>query len=293
MFDSLPVVPASDALQQSLGFERALAAVGSQCQRLDDGTLLLQRRWGPVRAHMLARVTVTPERLAQLRRAGVRGPVILSPETPVDTRTLPALPLVSPNTLAALDLTPDLEALRAGLHQKWRNRLKHAEKQGLRVTRQNLPDQPDHWLLVADLAQQAARRYRGWPPALTCAYGRENPGDAKLFTAYIGRAPVAGVVILRHGACATYHIGHTRPSGRMTSAHCLLLWQAICWLKRKGVAHFELGLIDTEDGAGLARFKLGTGATVRALGGTWLWWPPLTRLARPLARLDRTLMQTR
>ncbi len=293
MFDSIPIAMESDALQQSLGFERALAAVGSPFQRLEDGTLLLQRSWGPVRAHMLARVLVTNQRLASLTAAGIRGPVILSPDAPVDTGELPALPLISPNYLATLDLTPDLDSLRAGLYQKWRNRLKHAEKQGLRVTRQNLPDQHDHWLLVADAAQQLARRYRGWPPALTCAFARENPGEAKLFTAHIGRAPVAGLVVLRHGTSATYHIGHTRASGRMTSAHTLLLWEAMCWLKRKGVSHFELGLVDTEDGAGLARFKLGTGAKVRALGGTWLWWPPFTHLTRPLGWLDRELMRSR
>ncbi|MFK7764918.1 MAG: GNAT family N-acetyltransferase [Roseobacter sp.] len=277
-------------MNQSTGYARALAATGKPPIVLDDGSLVLSRRLGPVTTHMLARVDVTPERIAALGHTCGRGPVVWAPETPPAAGTLPLLPLVSPGYLATLNLEPDLESLRAGLHQKWRNRLKHAEKQGLRVTRQNLPDKSDHWLLVADTAQQLARRYRSWPAELTCAYARENPGDAKLITAHIGRAEVAAMLILRHGDGASYHIAHTRASGRLVSAQCLLMWEAMCWLKRKSVTSFELGLINSEEGAGLARFKLGTGATVKPLGGTWLWWPPLTRLAHPLGRIDQSLM---
>jgi lipid II:glycine glycyltransferase (peptidoglycan interpeptide bridge formation enzyme) len=101
---------------------------------------------------------------------------------------------------------------------------------------------------------------------------------------------VAALLVLRHGAAATYHIAHTEAAGRKTSAQCLLIWSAMRWLQAKGVTRFELGQIDTERGASLARFKLGTGARVERLGGTWLWWPPVTRLGAPLERLDRRLM---
>lgn len=292
MFDAAPDSSATTPLHQSEGLARALTSLGQQPLRLCDGSYVMQRRRGPVTAHMLARAAMpAPDRvLAALKQAGVRGPVILSPDTPVDLRHLPVIPLVSPAHLAVLDLTPSVDLLRQNLHQKWRNRLKHAQKQRLRVTRQNMPDDPNHWLFAADLVQQADRGYRTWPVPLTCAFARENPGDAKLFCAHIGREPVAAVLVLRHGNTATYHIGHSRASGRMMSAHTLLLWEAICWLKRKAATRFELGLVDTEEGAGLARFKLGTGASVRPLGGTWLWWPPVTRPLRRLARLDRRLM---
>lgn len=291
MFDAAPDAPSNRALQQCAGFARAQRSVGAPVLTLPDGTLVLQRRRGPFNVHMLTRCNVTPARLHCLRNAGVKGPVILAPDAPLDPAGLPIVPLVSPVWLTTLDLTPSVDALRAGLHQKWRNRLKHAEKQGLRVTRQNMPDQSDHWVLMAEGAQQLARGYRSWPPLLTCAFARENPGDAKLFTAHLGNTAVAAMLVLRHGRSATYHIGHARPAGRMTSALNLLMWEAICWLRRKEVQQFELGLLDTEEGAGRARFKLGTGAQVRPLGGTWLWWPPLTRLARPLGWLDRRMMR--
>lgn len=279
-------------LQQSPQFARALDAVSTPYLQLPDGTLVLRRRFGPLPVSMIIRPAVTSAAgLGALARAvPMTGPRILSPERPLSLQEIGALPLISPATIATLDLTPDRDALMTGMHQKWRNRLRHGQAQKLRITRQNMPDDPGHWVLQADLVQQAARGYRSWPVALTLAYARANPGQAKLFTAHWGKEPVAAMLILRHGTAATYHIGHTRASGRLMSASNVLLWSVMLWAKAKGVQRLELGTIDTEDARGLARFKLGTGAKPQTLGGTWLWWPPLTSLASPLARIDRRLM---
>lgn len=291
MFDAAP----SDgpvALQQSVAFSRALEKLGTPPLRLEDGTLVLRRRLGPLPLSMLTRpAAIAVEDLhATAQAIPAPGPVLIAPDRPLPLHQIGALPLVSPMTVATLDLTPDTDSLRAGLHQKWRNRLRHAEQQGMRVARQNMPDDPGHWLLQADLVQQSARGYRSWPIPLTLAYGRANPGQSKLFTAFLGKEPVAAMLVLTHDRGATYHIGHTRPSGRLVSAHTQLMWSAILWARSKGLRHFELGTIDSEEGRGLARFKLGTGAQAQVLGGTWVWWPPLTTLFRPLARLDRSLM---
>jgi hypothetical protein len=49
----------------------------------------------------------------------------------------------------------------------------------------------------------------------------------------------------------------------------ILLWQAAVWLAGQGTRTLDLGAVDTVSAAGVARFKLGTGATARPLGGTW------------------------
>ncbi|MGC3936753.1 GNAT family N-acetyltransferase [Roseobacter sp. EG26] len=292
MFDAAPIAP-DIPLQQSPEFERALAATRTPHLRTADGTLILQRSFGRVMVHMMTcpRADLPDDIRQTVRAIGTKSPVIIAPDQPMPLQHIGALPLVSPATQAALDLSPDLQDLRKNLHQKWRNRLKHGGKQRLRVTRQNMPDDPNHWFFQAEARQQLKRRYRNWPLALTLAYGRENRSHAKLFTAFWGKEPVAAILILRHGNSAHYHMGHSKPAGRLASAHTLLLWAAISWAKSKGLAQLDLGLIDTEDGQGLARFKLGTGAQIDRLGGTWLWWPPITRLLRPLARLDRALME--
>jgi len=288
------------ALAQSPEFARALQLCGQQPLVLDQlgDTLVMQRRiWGKIDVAMVNRARIAkPLRLLEiLQEQGLRRtPVILSPDAPVpELAKLGAVPLMSPAQVAKLDLTAPQDQRRAALHQKWRNRLNHAESQNLRVTRQTMPLDPEHWLLRADASQQGKRGYRNWPVELTLSYVHENPGKAKLFQAFEGNEVIAAVLILCHGTSATYHISHTTDRGRAVSAHNLLMWQAMNWLAAKDYQQLDLGLINTEDAAGLARFKLGTGAYLHSLGGTWIVWPPMGRLLRPLAALDRRLMTPR
>ncbi|WOI33943.1 GNAT family N-acetyltransferase [Tritonibacter scottomollicae] len=288
--------PLARTLAQSSEFTRALRCAGQDVMVLDrmqDMVVLRRRIWGMLIAMINRADLVAPARLLEiLQEEGLRRtPVILSPERPVsDLARLGALPLMTPASVGQLDILPCRDAQRAGLEQKWRNRLVHAEGSSLRITRQNMPLKYDHWLLQADAAQQVKRRYRSWPAALTLAYAKANRGCAKLFEAHEGRETVAGILVLTHGDGATYHIAHSLDRGRALSAHNLLIWQAMNWLADKGIRQLDLGVLNTEDASGLARFKLGTGARVERLGGTWVYWPPLGRRLAPLAALDRKLM---
>ncbi|WP_052272266.1 GNAT family N-acetyltransferase [Leisingera sp. ANG-M7] len=303
MFDSAPdpdlpaaatARPQPRALQQSPEFARALMACGQDPLLLDDTLVLHRRLPGGLRLAMVNRADLTdPAPLLAALRAGAlaRTPLILSPESPAPhLARLGAVPLATPAHAALWDLSGDADQRRAALHPKWRNRLKHGEAQPLRLTRQNLPHDVRHWLFRADAKQQSARGYRSWPIGLTLAYARENKGQVKLFQAFEGKEPVAAILILTHGNAASYHIAHTTTRGKRLSAHPLLLWEAANWLAAKGVCRLDLGLINTEDAPGLARFKLGTGAQLHRLGGTWGLWPPLGRLLQPLSLLDRRLM---
>lgn len=298
MFDAPPSPLMPCTLQQHPNFAAALRACGQAPLLLDGPSplLLLRRRFRPgLRVAMLSRARLPdPSELAErLVKAGLhRHLILLSPDRPTpDMARIGAVPIMTPATIARIDLCPPLKERRTALHQKWRNRLRHAEHQRLRVTRRNLPLDPGHWLLAAEAKQQVRRSYHNWPAHLTLAYARETPGAAKLFTAYEGRDPVAAMLFLRHGASATYHIGHITARGRALSAHNLLLWQAAGWLAAKGHQDLDLGTIDTRGpSAGLARFKLGAGANAHVLGGTWAWWPPLGRALRPMAALDRQAM---
>ncbi|MGR3614709.1 MAG: GNAT family N-acetyltransferase, partial [Paracoccaceae bacterium] len=204
-----------------------------------------------------------------------------------------AIPLFSPTTFAILDLRLPKDRLRSRLHQKWRNRLCHAESQDVNVSIQTMPCAHDHWLYKKEREQRQFKGYRAWPIALTRTYAQVNPGSALLFTAQVSNHPVAAMLVLLHGTTATYQIGVNTPMGRQMSAHNLLMWRVIHYLKERGFSHLDLGIIDTEYSAGLARFKLGTGAHCHETGGIWGGWPPLGRSLRPLAGLDRALMTPR
>ncbi|WP_390914929.1 GNAT family N-acetyltransferase [Pseudosulfitobacter sp. SM2401] len=280
MFDAAPTT-SPIPLQQSAEFEATLRHIGRTPLRLQDGRLVLRRKFGPLQVNMLTRAH------CESIPRDLNGIVLIAPDSPICN--LPALPLTSPATVAELDLSPDLKTLHANLKGKWRNRLRHAQSHHLRITRQNMPTNCDHWILKAEQAQQRRLKYCHWPAALTSAFAQINTGDAKLFTAHYGSDIVAGLLVLRHGSVATYHIGHTSTAGRIVSAQTLLLWSAITWAQSKGIARMDLGVIDTETSAGLARFKLGTGAQTRKLGGTWLWHRALSPITG-LGRIDRGMM---
>lgn len=211
-----------------------------------------------------------------------KGLVLLSPDQPGNwLRDIGAIRVARPVQVADLPLSRDPDTMRRAMHQKWRNRLRHAERQGLRVTTSAMSPDPNHWLLTADVIQAQARKYRGWPTALTLAWTQVAPGQTLYLEARDRKEPVAALLFLLHGTSATYHIGHTTDRGRASSAHNLLMWHAMQKLGRSGYQSIDLGRLHA-DTPGLNRFKLESGAVARELGGTWLYWRPMSRLlARP------------
>ena len=175
-----------------------------------------------------------------------------------------------------LDLELELDALRARLDGKWRNRLAAAETSGLKVEIGGVKPRQYAWLLEKEEAQRAARGYRALPAGFAQAYAgaKTAPGGAArdalmILRADRSREPAAAMMFLIHGQAATYHIGWTGPAGRQAGAHNLLLWRAIETLKARGVRRLDLGGVDTETGAGLARFKIGAGGEVVTLAGAY------------------------
>ena len=268
------------ALQARAGYGAIAAAAGRGLRRfritadgrlvglaqvLGRGGLWLCSR-GPVFAADLPEAT-RRRALRRLARA-LPGVLIATPEEPVAGFGL--VPLITARHQALWDLTPEEGALRAGLQGKWRNRLAAAERAGLRVRVEQAAD----WLIAAEASQRKDRGYRALPPAFATAWAQQSPGSALVLSAGTAAAPrQAGVMVLRAGAGASYHLGWSGPAGRAAGAHNLLLWQAALRLRGMGLRRFDLGDINSEAGAGLMHFKLGTGASVHRLGATCLVLP--------------------
>ncbi|MFZ5961317.1 GNAT family N-acetyltransferase [Thalassococcus sp. BH17M4-6] len=277
-------------LLQSPEFARTLTALGLPVRRHQgcfgpgsSAVWQVQSRrlavLGPVDLISRGPVWDGPPRMAAWLQALPRSrPLILNAGTacPNGLRDAGFWPLITPASLAILDLQ-DPTLMRAALHQKWRNRLVRAEGAGLQVTQG--PLSPGHWLLSAEVAQQRSKRYRGLPAGTWLPFAMANPGKAQVVEARDRDGPVAAALILRHGAMATYQIGVSTDSGRRSNAMNLVLWRAICALADVGVRQLDLGAVNTDDAPGLARFKLGTGAQIHRLGGTWLYARALAPLA--------------
>ena len=278
------------ALQQHPAYGRAVAELGADVHtyRFEEAgqdlarLQLIRRRIGPLPLTWLARgpVWATPPDTAAMRTllAALPGLPLVAPDTADQARALRAAglrPLMTAQTVAELDLTqPEAQRL-ARQHGKWRNRLRKAQTMAPTVTHRRLNPARDAALLGLEFVQRQTRRYSALPPAFTTAWARQNPKGTRLFLARDGHDTLAYLLVLLHRPVATYHIGWTGPAGRTASAHHLLLWQASCWLAKQGYLRFDLGSIDTETAPGLARFKLGSGATPRALGPTMAGLPRL------------------
>lgn len=281
MFDLAPPAAAPLPLQQHPVFAQALRRLRVRVDMHETAAARAQvicRRWpGIGSVGLVSRGPVwvaapDPDALAALRRDLGLAHLLVNAETLGDAGALRAagfLRLNRPRQVAELALTGDPADWRARMAGKWRNRLVHAESQGLMVRRKALPPDPGHWLFAREAEQQQTRRYRGLPPALIAAIAAEDARAAQLFTADRAGRPVAAMLFLWHGSGATYQIGWTGPDGRRLSAHNLLLWSAMQWLAARGVQRLDLGGVEA-DTPGLARFKLGSGAVARQMGGTWL-----------------------
>ncbi|WGW02536.1 GNAT family N-acetyltransferase [Tropicibacter oceani] len=283
-------------LPQSPEFARTCDALGlpiRRMQRESGGELSLvwqvqSRNFGPLgRVDMISRGPVArdpaclPDWLDRFQRWQDGRPLLLNSDglPPEALRQAGFWPLMTPASLALLPLGPGA-ALRAGLQQKWRNRLNRAMGAGLRVTRHALSS--GHWLLTAEAAQARKKGYRSLPPGFALAFARANPGKAQLWEVNQKGQPLAAVLMLRHGRMATWQMGHVTPEGRKHSAMNLALFTAMTALADQGHSLLDLGTINTQDAPGLARFKLGTGAQTHRLGGSWLHYGALAPIARRL-----------
>ncbi|WP_306114075.1 MULTISPECIES: GNAT family N-acetyltransferase [unclassified Roseovarius] len=291
----------ASALQQSDEYARAVTHLGGDAEAYvahdQDHPIarvqIVKRRFGPLPVFWVPRGPVwaqspCPDTRARLWRvlpqiAG-HGMWIVAPDSADDLAAIRHTQLMSPQHVAEIDLTADDGTRLSRQHVKWRNRLRHAQNTGLQVAHRRFDPLRDQTVLIREATQQRKHRYRGLPPAFVLAWAQTNRSASRLFTVSHEGKAVAHMLLLLHRPVVTYHIGWSGMVGRRHSAHNLALWAASQWLHRKGFARLDLGSVDTEHAPGLARFKIGSGATVRPLGATSLHLPHLSR--RRLIRHD-------
>jgi len=287
---------ASAALQQDWAYGSCLKAMGVPCWRVraeSDGHTVAQAQFIGRRVAGLASVVlcsrgpVWTESITATDKADVYRQLRASlpasrPRFAFFTPEEPAGPelglsawrrVVTGYATVTLDLTQTREQLRAALEGKWRNRLVAAEAAGLTVQRLGANPAQFRWLLEQEDAMREQRGVEGLPAGFIERYMTARKSAAH--TVLTLRADhqgerVAAMMFLLHGTAATYQIGWSNDTGRQLNAHNLLLWQAIDALQQRGVRLLDLGGVNTQRSAGIARFKLGTGGRVLTLAGTYL-----------------------
>jgi hypothetical protein len=204
--------------------------------------------------------------------------LVFTPDDPMGEGLKGLSRVMTGDATVLIDLTQDEATLRSAMESSWRNKLGKAEKSDLVLQKSGLKPAQYRWLLDAEAKQRQKRGYRAMPLELTerwqdakteGANGDRGAGLA-VFRADMGRDPAAGMLFLIHGKRATYHVGWTSEAGRDNAAHNLILWSAMKELKARGVAQLDLGGVNTQSGAGIARFKLETGGAVLQRVGAYV-----------------------
>ncbi|MEM8653477.1 MAG: GNAT family N-acetyltransferase [Pseudomonadota bacterium] len=259
-------------LQQHPSFGAALKTLGADVKRVDiKGAAPTQviKRFG---INFAPRGPVwTTEDAAALRQSPLW---MVNAERSSDIyRTAGFRQLMTPAHVAELNLRNRNWLAQA--RGKWRNAWRKSQRFNLKLRDAHFDAVRHGWLLTEDLKQQRRKKFRAMPHAIIHAYGAIDPRNVVVFSAKANNRDIAAMLFLRHGMVATYHLGWSSAEGRATNAHYALLEHAAECLATQGVTRLDLGLVDTENTPGLARFKIGSGAQVRPLGGTWLRIPGL------------------
>lgn len=256
-------------LQQSPVYARAVERLGARVRQVDLGcgeALVLQRGrlQSVLRGPIWQPGAAEGDRLRALRRlARWPGVTVITPEE--ELRGFGLIPLITPMHHAVLDLGRDL---RKGMARNWHNELKQAERAGIRIHCGD-PGTMER-LIGAEAGMRDARRYRALPAGFLRAVPEVH---LRVWEWPDAGAMQAAMVFIRHGTSASYHMAWGSEASRKASVHHLILTCAAEALAAEGVRWLDLGSLDTDRAPGLARFKLGTGASLRRLGMTCLVLP--------------------
>ncbi len=190
--------------------------------------------------------------------------------------------IITGNSTVLIDLTLPEDALWKNLYGKNRTDIRKAEKSDFEVSFGDHNAVHADWLLKKEHRQQKEKKYQGLPAELSKIYGQLYFPEQGVFTAFAVKkeqnsphdsphnSPISGILILRHGKSATYHIGWNGKEGRKCRALNLLLWRMMLRLKQAGVETLDFGGINTTKAADIARYKLSFGGDVVEMSGTYM-----------------------
>lgn len=182
--------------------------------------------------------------------------------------------IISGNSTILIDLRLSEDQLWQNLYGKNRTHIRKAKKSGFNVIYGNQNHCHTDWLLEQEKKQQEQKKYQGLPVGLVKPYGQLSLRNKGVYTAFAVEksedTPLAEILFLCHGRCATYHIGWNGNRGRKCRALNLLLWEMMLRLKSEGIECLDLGGINTEKAADITRYKLGFGGDVINLQGTYM-----------------------
>lgn len=177
---------------------------------------------------------------------------------------------VKPYQTLYLDLTIDSATLRQNLRKTWRHDLIKAENSDLvydAITDANMIKT----IIALSDHHRKVKAYKA--PSLPylndlCMAHFEEKACIALLAKHRNEI-LAGIILLIHGASATYQLGYSSAKGRSMNATHLLLWRGMEMLQARGIKSLDLGGIHN-DAPSLTLFKTGLGGRITKIGGLYV-----------------------
>jgi hypothetical protein len=169
-----------------------------------------------------------------------------------------------------VDLSGSLEDLRKGLHQRWRNYLKNAEKSGFTVVEGSAPELYQTFLVLYR-QMMARKQFDTTVDVEEFAHLQEalaTPLKMQIFVCQKNGAALNALVVSAIGDSPIYLLAATGDEGLKERGAHLLQWRALQWLKERGCRWYDVGGINPDKNPGVYQFKSGLGGgEVHQLGG--------------------------
>ena len=172
---------------------------------------------------------------------------------------------IQPNfSTVLIDLSPELEAVLAGLNQKGRHAIKRAERDGAVAEAVEATDENCRTMYqLFSATAEGSFRIRSFDYYRAFWQGYAAKGQGQLFFASVDGKVVAGAYALIYGNKSTYKDGASSRERSVYGVSHLLQWRVIEWAKQRGsVVHDLCGVPPLSEIAnpehphyGLGRFK--------------------------------------
>jgi hypothetical protein len=164
-----------------------------------------------------------------------------------------------PSRTLLVDLSPDIDALRKGLDQKWRNCLNRSMKNDLEVLEGNSDEMFE--MFISLYRELLDRKQFAEPNDINefRLMQKDLPADYKMkiyLCRYQGQLCV-GAIMATIGQTAVYLFGATNDVGMKSNGSYLIQWTFIEWLKKNQFVCYNLHGINPATNPGTYRFKAG------------------------------------
>jgi lipid II:glycine glycyltransferase (peptidoglycan interpeptide bridge formation enzyme) len=189
---------------------------------------------------------------------------------------LASQPHYSPAGTVRIPLFDD-DAILARMHKGTRNKLRRAQRHGVRISK-HLSTDNAAMTVFYELLQDTSHR-NGFEIAERSYYDNFMSvagEEAALFLAYVGDIPAAGIIVVRAVQEAVSMFGASSTEHRVQGATAYLEFEAMRWARDRGCTQYDLFGISTEnltssgkwhsspggDGHGFTASKLGFGGEI-------------------------------